>query len=474
MRFQRGSSGLTALFSLFAVLSVTAVEDATIEKKGEWPADDKKISLDIDHVGQEEAIKRLAEEAGWSVIVKGMGDEKTSLHVKDQSAEKVLGVLLAEGNWIAQRDGTLISISRNPNPKAESVAVPVTPGTPVVAPVVTVPAIPPPNVVPVPPLPPLPPLTPPAIAKPEVKVQLSLNSDDAEDSRKGTGKDREVVGQSLEIGKDEVVRNVQLVGGSLVIKGTVTGDVNVVGGKVELESGSRVMGDVEVMGGSVEVKNGARIDGDTEIVGGHLDRQEGAIVHGNVSTRIEGEDEHDGNSVGMGARMVREIGECTTAGAFMFALGAVLIALFTKRSESIKVEFAARPMRMFALGIAGFFGGLLVLAAMCVTLIGIPFAAIGLLLGIFATFAAMTSVLEVIGRALIGHKTKNEYAHLALGCTLFAVVMMIPGVDDIAKLVLMFVSIGSLVATRAAGLIPPRKNGQTMSDAHPYRSAEAV
>jgi hypothetical protein len=225
------------------------------------------------------------------------------------------------------------------------------------------------------------------------------------------------------------------------------------------------------MGGSVEVKNGARIDGDTQIVGGHLQRQEGAQVHGNVSTRID-EEVHEGS---LGARMVREIGECTTAGAFLFALGAVLIALFTKRSEMIKVEFAARPMRMFALGIAGFFGGIVTLAALCVTVIGIPFAAIGLLLAIFGTFAAMTSVLEVMGRAFIGHKTKNEYAHLALGCALFAVTMMIPGVDTIAKIVLALVSIGSLVATRGAGLIPPRnKNGQTISDAHPYRSAEAV
>ncbi len=470
MRFQRGSSGLSALVSLLAVLTVTATAGATIEKRGEWPAEDKKISLDIDHVGQEEAIKRLAEEAGWSVIVKGMGDEKTSLHVKDQSAEKVLGVLLAEGNWIAQRDGTLISISRNLNPNKDPLvapiaAVPMTP--PIAAPVITA----------TPELP-LPPIVPPPLmgapAKPDIKLKISLNSEDAKDSLKDTGKDREVFGQNLVIGKDEVVRDVQLVGGSLVIKGTVTGDVNVVGGMVELESGSRVMGDIEVMGGSVDVKTGARIDGDTQIVGGHLERQEGAIVHGNVSTRIKGEDEVEEGSSGMGARMAREMGECTTAGAFMFALGAVLIALFTRRSESIKVEFAARPMRTFALGIAGFFGSLLVLAAMCVTVIGIPFAAMGLLLGIFAVFAAMTSILEVIGRALIGHKTKNEYAHLALGCALFAVVMMIPGVDDIAKLVLMFVSIGSLVATRVAGLIPERKTGQTMSDAHPYRSAEAV
>jgi cytoskeletal protein CcmA (bactofilin family) len=455
MLVRRSSLGLTRLVSLLAVLAIAAPAAATVEKKGEWPAEDKKVTLSLDDIDQEDALEKLAEEAGWSIVIKGMRNEKATIHVKDQPAEKVLNVLLAEGDWIAQRDGNLISISKNPNPKpASEIAAPAAIAAPP-----PVPAVPPPPAIEI-----------KADPKPEVKVNLAVNEDDSKGPRQGEGKDREVVGQNLIIDKDEVVRNVQLVGGSLVIKGTVTGDIDLVGGKLELEPGSRIMGDIQVMGGSVEVKNGARIDGDTQIVGGHLERQEGALVLGNVSTRIdEGEEQ-----ASMGARMAREIGECTTAGAFLFALGAVLIALFTKRSEMIKVEFAARPMRMFALGIAGFFGGLLTFGALCVTVVGIPFAAIGLLLAIIATFGAMTSVLEVVGRGLIGHKTKNEYAHLALGCSIFAVTMMIPVIDNVAKLVLMLVSIGSLVATRGAGLIPPRKNGQSMPDAHPYRSAEAV
>ena len=442
MLIRRGFSGLTGLMGLFAFLAVATPAGASVEKKGEWPAEEKKISLNIDHVPQADAIEQLAEEAGWSVVVRGVGEEIASLRVKDQPADKVLALILADGDWIAQRDGTLISISQSHGTKASNS----------VAPLAAVPPLPD-----VPPLPPLPGIS-------------NANADHEKNPHRGEGKDREVVGQNLVIEKDEVVRNVELVGGSLVVKGTVTGNVELVGGTVELEPGSRVMGDIEVMGGSVDVKKGARLDGNTQIVGGHFEREEGALVTGNVSTRIEG-DEDRGS---LGARMVREMGECTTAGAFLFALGAVLIALFTKRSETLKVEFATRPMRTFAMGIAGLVGGIVVLAALCVTVIGIPFAAIGLLLAIFGTFAAMTSVLEVMGRAFIGHKTKNEYAHLAMGCGMFALTMMIPVVDDIAKVVLMFLSIGTLVATRAAGLIPARKNAQRVDDSHPYRNAEAV
>ncbi len=444
MLVRRGLSGLTGLMCLLGALALAAPAAAIVDKKGEWPAEDKKISLDIDNTPQDEAIKRLAEAAGWSIVVKGLSDDKTSVHVKDQPADKVLSLILADGEWSAQRDGTLISISRNMSQKA---------------------------VPPMPPLPPLPPSPPDAEVKKEIKIVINGNAsaDDSNGPKKGEGKDREVVGQNLVIEKDEVVRNVHLVGGTLVIKGIVTGDVEVVGGKVTLESAARVMGDIEAMGGAVLVKTGARLDGDAQIVGGHFEREEGATVLGNVATRIESDDDKEGT---MGA-MIRELGECTTAGAFLFALGAVLISLFTKRSETLKVEFATRPMRAFALGIAGVIGGIALFCAMCVTLVGIPFAVIGLLLAILAMFAAMTSVLEVIGKALIGHKTQNEYAHLAFGCGLFALAMAIPVVDDLAKLVLGLVSIGTLVATRGAGLIPQRKTSQS-SDAHPYRSAEAV
>jgi len=442
---------LSGLACLLGALTLAAPAAADLDKQGDWPAEEKKVSLDVDHVPREEIITKVAEKAGWSVVLRDTPTEPMSLHVKDQPADKLLSLLLSEGHYVAKRDGTLISIERAPAAEAA-------PAAPAVPAVPAAPAAPP-----VPPVPPVPGMDstdepPPAAA--------------AEGPKKGEGKDREVVGQSLTIEKDEVVRNVHLIGGSLVIRGVVTGDAEVVGGRVQLDPGARVMGDIEVMGGSVRLMKGARLDGDADIVGGKLEREEGALVGGDISTRIEGDDDEDHGS--MGARVARELGECMTAGALLFALGSVMIALFTRRSEMLKVEIAARPMRTFALGVAGFVGSLALAAALCVTVIGIPVAAVGLLALMCGTLAAMTSVLEVLGRALVGHKTKNEYAHLALGCALFVGVMAIPVVDDIAKVVLMLMSLGSLVATRGAGLLPQRKGAQPVNDGHPYRSAEVV
>ncbi|UQA62952.1 hypothetical protein [Polyangium aurulentum] len=455
-----GSRLLPVLGASVLALSLGTQAFAAVEKSGEWPADEKKVTLDVDRVSREEAIKRLAEAAGWSIVVHAPSADPVDIHVKDQPADKVLALLLDDGNYTAKRDGTLLSIARV-SEAAAAAAAPVPP-VPPVPPVLPVPPVPPlPAAAPAPPVPPAPPALPAPM--------------------KRQGKDREVVAQNLTIEKGEVVRDVHVAGGSLVVRGTVTGDVEVVGGTVTVENGAQVMGDVEVMGGSVSVKNGGRVEGDAVIVGGKLDREEGGVVGGDVSSRGEESHEegyaegHHGEQEMTFGHFISATGEAITGGALLFALGAVFLALFTKRAESLKVEVAARPMRLFALGIVGTLGAMALLVALCVTLVGIPVAVVGLIAGIFGVFAAMSSVLEVVGKALIGHKTQNEYVHLAFGCGLFLLAGALPWLGGFVKAAVVLIAIGSLVATRGAGLIPMRKNnGHGGSDAHPYRSADAL
>lgn len=445
-----GSRLLPVLGASVLALSLAPSALAAVEKGGEWPAEEKKVTLDVERVSREEAIKRLAAAAGWSIVVHAPSADPVDIHVKDQPADKVLALLLDDADYTAKRDGNLLSIARAHAPAVAAAPVGAVPPVPPVPPV--------PEVAPAPPVPPAPP-APPA---PPVAM-------------KRQGKDREVVAQNLVIEKGEIVRDVHVAGGSLEVRGTVTGDVEVVGGRVTVDNGAQVMGDVQVMGGSVLVKNGGRVDGDAQIVGGKLEREEGAIVSGDVSANAEEEQHEHEESVSTTAHMLSETGEAITGGALLFALGAVLLALFTKRAETLKVEVAARPMRSFALGIVGTFGALALLVALSVTVIGIPVAVIALLLGTFGVFAAMCSVLEVAGKAVIGHKTKNEYVHLAFGCGMFLLAGALPWLGGLVKAAVVLTAIGTLVATRAAGFIPPKKGSGNMgSDAHPYRSADAI
>jgi uncharacterized membrane protein len=102
-----------------------------------------------------------------------------------------------------------------------------------------------------------------------------------------------------------------------------------------------------------------------------------------------------------------------------------------------------------------------------VTVIGIPVAFVCALAAVLAIIAALCSVLETVGAALLGHRTKNPYVHLAFGALLFLVAGAIPVLGGLVKLAVLFTAIGSVVATRAAGLMPRRFGGV----GNPYRDA---
>jgi hypothetical protein len=65
--------------------------------------------------------------------------------------------------------------------------------------------------------------------------------------------------------------------------------------------------------------------------------------------------------------------------------------------------------------------------------------------------------------------------HLAAGCVLFLFLGAIPYLGGLVKAAVVLTSIGSLVATRVAGLIPTKKSGPSNGGSVPYRSgAETV
>ena len=84
--------------------------------------------------------------------------------------------------------------------------------------------------------------------------------------------------------------------------------------------------------------------------------------------------------------------------------------------------------------------------------------------------AGLCAALETLGGALLGHRTKNPYAHLAFGCAVFLVVGAIPFLGGLVKAAVLLAGIGSVAATRGAGLFPAknRPNGS------PYREAQAL
>lgn len=430
------------------VLAVPLVADAAVRREGAWPAADKKVSIEFEGKPSE-GLKKLADEAGWSLVVsKGIeaGEHDVKIAVEDQPADAVLEALFAESDVVARRSGTLITITPGHGAAA----------TPGAADAVPAPPPPPPPAASIVPAVPAIPAVPPV---PTVR-----------------GEDRNVLGDNLVVQKDEIVHTVTVTGGTAKIYGIVTGDLVVAGGSAKIESGARVVGNATVFGGSLKVESGARVDGDVGIVGGALKREEGAIIGGKIVNNADGHGDgrinvsvHDGDvstSVEGGSKRdsrrsrlseaAHSFGQSITNMSLLFVFGCVLLALGTRKMELLRLEAAARPMKSFAWGIVGSFCALVALAALCITIVGIPIAALAVVLGIFCVYASVAAVLTTAGAAVAGHRSQNPYVHLLVGCVGLLLLGVIPVVGGLVTFAVVMVAIGTLVSTRLAGTIAKR------------------
>ncbi len=519
MRFRGHKGSLFSCGLVAAGVLATAPALAEVKREGTWPAADPKVSLDVTRAPREEAIRKLADAAGWSVVVHAPSTDPVDVHVKDQPASKVLDLLLLDADYVATRDGTLVSIRRakveapsapkpgamipapgkpsdpeDPSdvdppdppdpPEPADVPDPPDPPEPGELPNVAMPPMPPippmPAMPPVPPVPPLPPMagTASASAHPSASASAAVK-----DMPKERGRDVAITGDDLKVSKKQVVRNVSVVGGDIDVYGIVTGSIRAVGGDVHIHPGARIFGGVSSMGGDVRVEDLGRIDGAVNVAGGVLRRSEKAIlggdVKGEVRTFSSGKGDHDDDdddddemmAAGKsGRRLVEskaaEVGSSFARMALLFVFGTVLLALQTERMDDLKAELVARPMRSFAMGVLGAIGSAAMFLVLCVTVIGIPFALLGAL-GLFLALAAsVCAVLETIGRALVRHRSQNPYLHLGLGCGLFLGATALPWIGPIIGTIVVLLALGVLVSTRGAGLLH-----KTLRGAQPYRSA---
>ena len=104
------------------------------------------------------------------------------------------------------------------------------------------------------------------------------------------------------------------------------------------------------------------------------------------------------------------------------------------------------------MGVASALASLLAIVALCITIVGIPFAVLALLVGTFAVYAAVCSVLTTFGAAVAGHRTKNPYVHLLVGCVAFLLIGIVPFASGLATFFIVMMAIGTLVSTRLAGV----------------------
>ncbi|HEX4352115.1 MAG TPA: polymer-forming cytoskeletal protein, partial [Polyangiales bacterium] len=272
----------TRLLLAFALLLLPrSIAHADVNRRGDWPDPAReRITLSVSG-SRSDALHELADAAGWSVVIQGTRPIDVDVKVKDQPAVQVLDLLLDDDHYVATRRGNMISI----------------------APLTAAGRTPPPAVVgDAPP--------PSAASKPK------------------SANDRIVAGHSITIGRDEVIGDLTVLGGSADVFGTISGDAAVMGGSIELHPGAHVYGDISAVGGSVEIAPGARVDGDVNSAGGSVERGDHRQDDSDENAGADGKHARGSHREGgFVTRLTHTFLDTTARAALLFAFGTVLLAL---------------------------------------------------------------------------------------------------------------------------------------------------
>ncbi|WP_226039844.1 polymer-forming cytoskeletal protein [Natrinema sp. DC36] len=300
-------------------------------------------------------------------------------------------------------------------------------------------------------------------------------------------------GGTIVVEEGETVDSLEAFGGSVVVRGTVTGDVSAVGGDVRIEETGQVNGDLEAAGGSVTIAG--TVDGDVEVGAGSFTVTESGTVGGTVtagvgsatidgtlesdaeigaetirlgeSASIAGDLRYDGDLEGNTDAVAGEIREDSSLGvdvaptiqpfaswlftAYAFAvnllLGAILLGLFPRFSDTVADRVATGPLRSGLVGLGVLVGIPVLLIALAITVVGIPLSLVGglvfallLWIGIiYGRFAVAAWFLSLVGLG-------NRWLALVVGLLAGALLsqLPIPVVGEVIGLVVLLLGVGAI------------------------------
>jgi cytoskeletal protein CcmA (bactofilin family) len=306
----------------------------------------------------------------------------------------------------------------------------------------------------------------------------------------------ERVGGTVVVEAGETVDgNLQAVGGTVVVRGTVTGNLEAFAGTVDIADSGEVTGSVEGAAGSVTI-DGA-VGGDVRIAAGSLDIGEAATITGDVQTgvgsfslagAVEGNVEVGAGSITLrdtasvagdfvydgdltrasGATIGGELREDPSLGggefeAFGFVagwlftaysivatlvFGAILLALLPGVAGVASDETRDRPLRTVGAGFLAFLAGPVLLVAFMLTIVGIPLAFLwlfawvvllisGFVLGEYAVGAWLLSVADY----------ENKWLALAVGVLAVFALGRIPVLGGFVEFAVLLVGLGAFAVS---------------------------
>lgn len=346
---------------------------------------DRRVSLQVDGKPTSEALRMAIEAAGLGLVAQLPDDRPVTLHVRDVPIGEVVHALLGDADVVVSPTANLVTV------RPESAA-------------------------------------PPAV--PEAPADLQ---------------DRVTFGCGAAVREGEKVRDVVTMGGDVRVAGHAYGDVVTMGGDADVSG--VVVGDVVTMGGDIRVRDGARVHGSLEAMGGSLDVDPGAFVSGRQASsgpKEWAEQERAEEDEGTIASIFRS----GLWHALLFLIGLVMLGTMREQVGNLRDEIAARPVQSGLVGLFGLLAGGVLCVVLCVTIIGIPVAAVLAALGVAAMVAGWTTSAFWLGSVLPIKALKDRPVHqLGAGIVALFVAGLVPVLGSLIGVAALLAGVGAVMAT---------------------------
>lgn len=255
--------------------------------------------------------------------------------------------------------------------------------------------------------------------------------------------------------------NVESAAGTVIIDGTVAGDVEVGAGAFELTETGRIDGSLHVGAGSITVDGAvggdvraagesvvlgpnAVVDGEFRYDAEEFSRSSGASVAGGVveDPSLGGD---GGSGIGGGGSFLPSWVGTAYGVAVNLALGAVLLLVFPRFSRSVGDRVGSDTFVSGGVGLLALVLTPLALLLVAITIVGIPLALVG-----FAAYGVAIWVGSVYGQYAVGSwvldrlGSPNRWLALFLGVVALALIGLLPWVGGLAELLVLLLGLGSL------------------------------
>lgn len=253
----------------------------------------------------------------------------------------------------------------------------------------------------------------------------------------------------------DVEGNLEAVGGSVTIAGTVQGDVEAAGGSVTITEDGVVGGTTSIGAGTVVVDG--TLEGDAEIGAETIQLGESASIAGDLryggnlqgnTDAVAGDIEQD-SSVGVDlAPTIQPIASWLFAAYALvlnLVLGAALLALFPRFSDGVADRVSSAPARSGLAGLGVLVGVPILLIALAITVIGIPFSIVGAFAFVLVVWIGIVYGRFAIGAwllSLVG--VGSRWLALLVGLVIGAALGLIPIVGGLLNLLVLLLGIGAL------------------------------